>query len=127
VPSEPTNVGRVQLRILGVLWDRGQATAREITDALQADGPIAHSTVQTLLRQLEKKGAVDHRVDDRTFVFRPRVTRDEVTSAAAEDLLSTVFDGSAVGLVAHIVKHEDLSRGELDAIRRLIDQKEDER
>ena len=48
-------LGRVQLLIMQVLWDMGQATAREITDAINRIEPIAHSTVQTLLRGLEEK------------------------------------------------------------------------
>ncbi len=45
-------MGKVQLRIMRVLWDRGRASAREITELLNQDEPIAHSTVQTLLRKL---------------------------------------------------------------------------
>ena len=66
-----TQLGRMQFRIMQVLWDRGRANAREITEALNATEPVAHSTVQTLLRQLEAKGAVSHEAEDRTFVFLP--------------------------------------------------------
>ena len=58
-----TQLGRMQFRIMQVLWDRGRANAREITDALNETEPVAHSTVQTLLRQLEAKGAVGHEAD----------------------------------------------------------------
>ena len=64
-----TQLGRMQFRIMQVLWDLGRANAREITDALCASEPVAHSTVQTLLRQLEAKGAVGHEATGRTFVF----------------------------------------------------------
>ena len=63
-----TQLGRMQFRIMQVLWDRGRASARDITDALNEVEPVAHSTVQTLLRQLETKGAVGHEADNRTFV-----------------------------------------------------------
>jgi BlaI family penicillinase repressor len=56
----PPRLGKVQLEIMQVLWERGEATAREITDTLCLSTPIAHSTVQTLLRKLELKGAVSH-------------------------------------------------------------------
>ena len=55
-----TRLGRVQLLIMQVLWDKGRATARQITDAINASEPIAHSTVQTLLRGLEEKGSIAH-------------------------------------------------------------------
>ena len=115
--------GPLQHRIMRVLWERGRVSAREITEALNLDEPVAHSTVQTLLRQLEAKGAVDHEAHGRTFVFFPRVEEDRVKRGATRDLLDRVFAGRAGDLVAHLLKHERLSRSELDTLRKLIDQK----
>jgi len=118
-------LGRMQFRIMQVLWDRGRAQAREITDALNEDRsePVAHSTVQTLLRQLETKGAVGHESVGRTFAFFPRLKEDKVKKTAALDLLERVFGGNVGSLVAHLLKNERLSRDELDELRRLIDQR----
>lgn len=117
-------LGRVQLEIMRVLWARGGATAREITDELNAAGraaPIAHSTVQTLLRQMESKGAVTHEADGRTFVFRAAHEEREVTSSATRELLSRVFGGSVSGLVAHLLTHEAISPGEMQRLRELVE------
>jgi BlaI family penicillinase repressor len=114
-------LGRIQLQIMQVLWGRGSASARQITDALCAQRPIAHSTVQTLLRKLEAKGAVGHDVRDRTFVFRPLIDRGNVTRGATRELIERLFGGSAAGLVAHLLKEQRVPRKELDAIRDLID------
>jgi len=122
--AKPVRIGAVQLQIMRVLWARGRATAREITDELSKEKDIAHSTVQTLLRKLEAKGAVGHEVEGRTFVFYPRVTEAEVCRSATRELLSRIFDGSAVGLVAHLVKHEDISADELEEIHALIEEAE---
>lgn len=119
-------LGKVQLEIMRVLWERGRATAREITDALSSRSPIAHSTVQTLLRKLEAKGAITHDVEDRTFVFRPVAQQTEVRETAARDLLTRVFDGSVYGLMAHLLQHEPISRDELQRLRELVE-KESER
>ena len=59
-----TQLGRMQFRIMQVLWDCKRASAREITEALNETEPVAHSTVQTLLRQLEAKGAVGHEAEE---------------------------------------------------------------
>jgi BlaI family penicillinase repressor len=119
-----TRLGRVQLRIMQVLWDRRQASAREITDALERDKPIAHSTVQTLLRKLEQKGAVSHTVEDRTFVFRPLVDERSFTRSTTRDLIQRVFGGSAAGLVAHLLREERISKKEIEELRKLIDKKD---
>jgi len=115
-------LGRVQLRIMRVLWERGRASAREITEALNAKEPIAHSTVQTLLRKLEDKGAIRHDAADRTFIFYPTVKPDKVKRGALRELIDRMFDGSPAGLVAYLLAHERLSQRELGQIRELIDQ-----
>ena len=113
-------LGRVQLLIMQVLWEKGRATAREITDALCAAEPIAHSTVQTLLRGLKEKGSVAHESEGRTFVFFPLVEENNFKKNATHDLVERVFGGNAGTLVAHLLKHEKVSRKEIDEIRKLI-------
>ncbi|MAD81070.1 MAG: BlaI family transcriptional regulator [Planctomycetaceae bacterium] len=118
-----TQLGRVQLRIMQVLWERRTATAREITDALNESEPTAHSTVQTLLRGLEDKQAIDHKPDGRTFVFFPLVKEDEFRNSATRDLVERVFGGKAKQLVAHLLASESITREELDEIRKLINRR----
>lgn len=118
-----TQLGRVQLLIMQVLWDKGRATAREITAAINASEPIAHSTVQTLLRGLEEKSSVSHQVKGRTFVFCPLVKEDEFKQSVTRDLVERVFSGSPGTLVAHLLKHENVSRKEIDEIRKLINRR----
>ena len=115
--------GRVQLKIVQVLWQKGRANAREITDVLNSQEPIAHSTVQTLLRKLEAKGAVGHDVEDRTFIFYPLVQEDYVKRGAISELVDRVFAGSAAGLVTHLLENGPVSGEELAQIRELIDEK----
>jgi BlaI family transcriptional regulator, penicillinase repressor len=114
-------LGRMQFRIMQVLWDRGRVSAREVTEALNESEPVAHSTVQTLLRQLEAKGAVEHDAENRTFVFFSRLKEDKVKKNAARELLERVFGGNVGSLVAHLLKNEPISRDELDELHRLID------
>lgn len=116
-----TQFGRLQFRIMQVLWDRGRVSAREITDALNGEEPVAHSTVQTLLRQLEAKGAVGHEANGRTFLFFPQLKEDKVKRTAARDLLERVFGGNVGSLVVHLLKNERLSWAELDELQQMID------
>ena len=118
--SKPVRLGRVQLRIMQVLWERRRATAREITEALNADEPIAHSTVQTLLRGLEARRAVDHELEGRTFVFFPLVREGQVARSVTRELLDRVFGGSVSELVAYLLKSENVSADELREIRRIV-------
>ncbi len=115
--------GRVQLMIMQVLWEKGRSNARQITDALNLCEPIAHSTVQTLLRKLEAKGAIDHEVEGRTFVFFALVEEEPVKRGATRELIERVFAGSPSGLVSYLLENERVPDGELERIRELIDRK----
>lgn len=117
-----TQLGRVQLLIMQVLWKNGRTTARQITDAINEIEPIAHSTVQTLLRGLEEKGAVDHEAEGRTFVFFPLVEEANFKQSATRDLVQRVFGGKAGSLVSHLLKNEKVSAKEIEEIRKLIEQ-----
>jgi BlaI family penicillinase repressor len=116
--------GKMQLMIMQVLWERGRASAREITEALNRKQPVAHSTVQTLLRKLEAKGAVAHELEDRTFFFHALAKEAKVARNATRDLVDRVFGGSVGGLISHLLKHERIPRDELEQLRRLINETE---
>ena len=117
-----TQLGRVQLLIMQVLWDRQRATAREITDTINKSEPIAHSTVQTLLRALEEKSSVSHESEGRTFIFFPLVEEENFKQNATTVLIKRVFGGNAANLVAHLLGDKNVSRKEINEIRKLINQ-----
>ena len=114
--------GGQQLRLMRQLWKK-PLSARELAAALNAEAgetPMAHSTVQTLLRQLESKGAVDHEQQGRTFIFRPRIEESRTLTQATRDLIDRLFSGSVQGLVAHLLENERVSSKELEKIEQLI-------
>ena len=114
-------LGKVELMIMRAIWEHGEATVRQVRDAIAEKRDLAYSTVMTMMRKLEQKGLLDHRVEERTYVYRPLVSRDEVEGSMLRDLLHNVFEGSYQQLVNALVEHEDLSRDELV---RLVEQVE---
>lgn len=116
--------GQVQFQIMQVIWEFGRVNARDITDSLNKFKPIAHSTVQTLLRKLEQKGAVAHDIEERTFIFYPLVKKEKVTQFGVRDIMDRMFAGSPSALVSNLIKNEKFTRQELDDIKKLISEKE---
>src|SRR4051794_26931763 len=116
-------LGAVQLQIMQILWDRGEATAREITEELSRTAPVALSTVQTLLRQLEAKRAVSHHKISRNFVFRPVTDYSDASHTATRDLVTRMFHGSVYRLVSHLLGSEEIDPAELAQIRELVEKK----
>jgi predicted transcriptional regulator len=116
------NLTEAELRLMDVLWDKGEATVAEVADSLPADLDLAYNTVLTTMRILEEKGFVRHTKskEGRAFVYCPLVGRDEAGRTAVRYLVSRFFRNSPELLVLNLLEDEELSRKELRRIRALI-------
>jgi len=115
---------RLQMRIMQSLWGRSRAVARDITDDLNRFEPIAHSTVQTLLRRLERRGVIGHDAEGPTFVYYPIARNENVVRQAIDEFLGRIFAGSPRGMVSYLLKHRLVSPEELRELSELADDKE---
>lgn len=115
-------LGKRELEIMNVVWDMGEATVQEVCDRLHR--PAAYSTVLTMMRTLEEKGMLSHRVLGRTFVYRPEIRRDRVQSSLIDEMRQLLFGGSAALLVNSMLSHRRLSPTELAELRRVLSQAE---
>jgi BlaI family penicillinase repressor len=108
-------------RVMRVLWEKGEASVREVTEALEKTYPVAYNTVLTILRILTDKDYVIPRQDGRAFIYRPAVTRAEARSRALRKVVSTFFEGSPKELAQHLIRTEKLSAKELKALKNELD------
>jgi BlaI family transcriptional regulator, penicillinase repressor len=109
-----------ELQILKVLWQRGEATVREVYEAMRDDVPIVQNTVQAFLRVMEQKGLVDHRLVGRSFVYRATRAKEPTSKNLLSGLLDSVFDGELDQLVASALSVRKPSAQELDRLRALL-------
>jgi len=111
----------LQLAIMRVLWDKGDASAADVQLALQRSRPLAITTVSTLLARLEKKGVVAHRIDGRTFVYRARVSELEMRRKAISGVIRSLFRGNPSEVVGQILSERDVSDADLARMRSMIE------
>ncbi len=112
----------LQIALLRVLWDRDQATVAEICEALRPERALALTTVATLLSRLEKRGIVTHEARARQYVYRPLVTESEVRRSMVGDLTEQLFDGDVTALMSHLLTAREISPGDLDRLKALLDE-----
>ncbi len=115
----------LQIALLRVLWDRGQATVAEICEALRPERALALTTVATLLSRLEKRGIVTHETRARQYLYRPLVTESEVRRSMVGDLTEQLFDGDVTALMSHLLTAREMSPGDLDRLKALLDEQAD--
>jgi len=70
-------LGKLELQIMSVVWDRGKATVHEVKDVLGKGRKPAYSTILTMMRKLEAKGYLEHTADGRTYVYHPLISRQQ--------------------------------------------------
>ena len=109
-----------ELEILKVLWDRGEATVREVYEEMGRTSPVVQNTVQSFLRTMEEKGLVRHRVEGRTFIYQPTVPRDQTARGLVSRLLQRVFDGAVDQLVQSALSLKQASPEELARLEALV-------
>ena len=120
-PSE--DVTAAELAVLQVLWEKGQATRRQVSDELYPGGGEAqYGTVQKLLQRLEAKGFVRHNRAEGVLLFRAAVDRDALIGRRLRDVADKLCDGSVTPLLTHLVRSQGLEPHELDELQALLDE-----
>lgn len=124
--SKKHHLAELQLAIMQVLWDKGEATVAEVRDALEPRRPLAYTTVGTMLAKMEEQDRVAHRSDGRVNVYRPKLRREQVTRSMVTDLADRLFDGDVTQLVCQLLEGRNVTREDLGELKKLIRQKERE-
>ena len=92
----------LELICLRALWRLGEGSVHDVRKAVSKERILAYTTVMTLLGRLEKRGCVTRRKPGRSYVYRPKLSRDALREHAVKQLLDGFFDGSADTLLRYL-------------------------
>jgi predicted transcriptional regulator len=118
IHSQPSDA---QLEVLNILWDQGEATVGEVWQTFSTQRPVARNTVLTLMARLEEKGWIRRRTDGNVLRYSAVVPKKTGLRQIAQRLVDTAFRGSTEGLVMAILDGNDLSEGEAQRIRAMLE------
>jgi len=113
-----------ELEIMKLVWQRGEATVRDVYEALLERRKIAYTTVMTMMKILEAKGYLKKRRQDRAYLYRPAHPKNQVIGGMIREFVDRVFNGSAEPLLVHLVKSRHLSEKDLQKIARMVEESE---
>jgi len=112
-----------ELEILKVIWQRGQASVREVYNDLLKQREIAYTTVLTMMGILERKGHLQKARGERAYVYSPVESQDETQQRMVKEFVDRVFNGSAGPLLVHLVADSAISKEELAEVESLVKRK----
>lgn len=123
--SKKRTLTKAELRIMQVLWKLRRGTVAEVVAAVPKP-PLAYTTVLTMLRILEQKGAVQRELDGRAHVYFPAFEQDDAASTAIGDVVKSFFRNSKTALAMRLIAEEKPDKQELLHIREMLAQYEKE-
>jgi BlaI family transcriptional regulator, penicillinase repressor len=113
-----------ELDILGVLWQLGPATVRQVHDVLDARRGAGYTTVLKLMQIMAEKGLLEREESARAHIYTPVLKQEDTQHQLVDDLLEKVFGGSASQLVMRALSGRRTSKKEMAEIRRMLDESE---
>ena len=119
----------LQLAIMKVLWDRGEAGVQELHESLLRERRVAQSTIATLLSRMEKRGLVGRRAEGRQHLFRALVDEAQVRRSVVADFASLagrLFEGDVATMVSHLLTARDVEAEDLERIKAVVAAREAE-
>jgi predicted transcriptional regulator len=115
-----------ELVILQILWERGPCTVREVYEALPQGIEAGYTSLQKIMQIMADKGLVMRDTSSHAHVYQAAQDESVTQEGIVGDLLERVFRGSAMSLVAKALSAKPTSKGELAAIRQLLEEAERE-
>lgn len=121
-PRKSTTLTEAELRLMKLLWRRGESSVGDLVAAMPEGETLAYNSVLTTVRVLEQKGYVEHRQEGRAFVYRPVVAEEEAGRSEIRHLIGRFFGNSREQLVLSLLGDGELTAEELKTLKKAIDE-----
>ena len=116
-------ISQAELVVMRAVWNQSPATAKQVVQALRDRTHWKPKTIHTLLSRLRRKGALTHTRQGREYLFHPLVAAADYAHEASRSFLGRVFGGEIAPFLACFLEREELSAGEIQELRRLLDER----
>ena len=119
-PTRSITLTEAELRLMRVLWVRGESAVAEVVAAVADETPLAYNSVLTTIRVLERKGYVTHRQEGRAFLYSACVAQQEASRAEVQHMLSRFFGNSRERLLLSLLGDVEITADELRRLKETI-------
>ncbi len=112
----------LELKVMNLLWDKEKAFVKELIEVWDETPKPAYNTISTVVRILQEKEYLGYEAFGRSHQYFPLITREEYQKRLVRNVLNNVFAGSVSSMISTLVDNEEISDGEMDDLRKMIDE-----
>jgi BlaI family transcriptional regulator, penicillinase repressor len=120
--SSPLKPTESELEILQVLWQKEQATVREVHEILSEQKDAGYTTTLKLMQIMHEKGLVTRDDSSKTHIYQANVSKEKTQQHLLGKMMNGLFNGSASQLVMQALGSKKPSKTEIDEIQKLLDE-----
>jgi predicted transcriptional regulator len=126
-PKKSTTLTEAELRLMKILWQRGESLVGDLVAAMPADASLAYNSVLTTIRVLEQKGYVRHRQEGRAYLYSPCVAEHEASRSEIRHTMQRFFGNSRERLLLSLLGDDEVTAEELQRLKEAIANATDDR
>ena len=119
-PKRSNTLTEAELRIMRILWARGESLVSDLVSAMPESAPLAYTSVLTTVRILEQKGYVEHRQEGRAFLYSPCVAEYDASRSEVRHVLHRFFNNSRERLMLSLLGDGEITPEELQRLKDAI-------
>ena len=119
-PRKSNTLTEAELRLMKLLWTRGESAVSDLVAAIPDGEALAYTSVLTTVRILEQKGYVKHRQEGRAFLYSPCVAEHEASRSEIKHMMQRFFGNSRERLLLSVLGDDDIDPEELSRLKALI-------
>lgn len=114
------DISKTELEIMQVLWQAHPLSAQEIIAELNKHKDWHDKTAKTLLNRLVKKQAISFTKEGKRYLYSPLVAEHDYQQKEGASFISRLFKGRVSPLVAGFAKQEKLSEQDVEELKAII-------
>src|SRR3990167_10691938 len=125
--SEKYTLTPVEFELMEILWKIKQGTVRDVMAHLPKSRDLAYTSVSTILRILQQKKIVSaEKISGRQHIYIPALDKNKFAAHSINKIVSQVFSGNSVEMVAHLMNTKDLTQDDINSIQKMLDARKKE-
>lgn len=118
-------ISEAEYEVMKIIWAFAPISTNDVVKQL-SNTDWSPKTIQTLLKRLQKKGALTYEKSGRMFVYSPAFTEKDYLNQESRSFLNRFYHGTLNQMVSNFVEHDLLSQKELSELKQLLDRKMEE-
>lgn len=119
-------ISDAELQVMEVIWKDSPISTNAICSQVAATHSWNEKTIQTLIKRLHTKGAIDYEKKGRMFYYIPLVSREDYVRKETKSFLERFYQGHIGEMVSGLLSQEVLTSADLEELSALLEKKRKE-